>query len=362
MGPLLFLYALGTAAPPAAPDTFSFAAVGDVMLGSTFPDETGKSLPPDDGKHLLDEVAAVLSQNDIVFGNLEGPLVDGGVSTKCGPPPKAASSRKKKKAQPKSCYAFRVPTRYGQYLKDAGFDVMGLANNHAMDFGEEGRQSSMKTLDALDIAHSGPVGDVAHLEVRGIQVAIIAFATYATSYNLNDLPNAVAVVADEAKKNDVVIVSFHGGAEGATKTHVPAGPEMFYNENRGDLRVFTHAMVDAGAALVFGHGPHVVRGMEVYKGRLIAYSLGNFATYGGMNLLGPTGIAMILEVTLGKDGRLVKARVVPTMQPMPGGPKLDPQSQVIPILRELSAADFGAAAPTFGDDGQVTISTPRDAR
>lgn len=361
MGSLLTLclYALGAAAaPPPAPETFSFAAVGDVMLGSTFPDETGGSLPPDDGKHLLDEVSSVLSRNDIVFGNLEGPLVDGGVSTKCGPPPSPKS--KKKKAKPKSCYAFRVPTRYGQYLKDAGFDVMGLANNHAMDFGEEGRQSSIKTLDALGIAHSGPVGDVARLEVRGIHVAIVAFATYPTSYNLNDLPAAQAVVADEAKKNDIVIVSFHGGAEGATRTHVPAGAEMFYNENRGDLRVFTHAMIDAGAALVFGHGPHVVRGMEFYKDRLIAYSLGNFATYGGMNLLGPTGIAAILEVTLGKDGHLAKARVVPTMQPMPGGPKLDPQGQVIPILRELSTADFGAAAPAFADDG--TVSSPRAAR
>jgi hypothetical protein len=353
-------FACGVAgAEPNPPDAgFTFAAVGDVMLGSTFPDETGKSLPPDDGRHVLDEVAPVLARADIAFGNLEGPLVDGGVSSKCGPAPSPA--KKRKNAKPKSCYAFRVPERYGQYLKDAGFDVMGLANNHAMDFGEEGRQSSLRTLDALGILHTGPVGEVAHLEVHGVRVAIIGFATYAHGNDLNKLPAAEALVAGEAKKSDVVIVSFHGGAEGATRTHVPVGAEMFYGENRGDLRRFTHAMVDAGAALVFGHGPHVVRGMEMYKGRLIAYSLGNFATYGGMNLLGPTGIACILEVAFGPDHKMSGARVVPTMQPMPGGPRLDAERRVIPMLRDLSRADFGGAAVTIDDDG--AIAPPRGAR
>ena len=361
--------------PQPVATTFTFAAVGDVMLGSTFPDETGKNLPPEDGKHILEELTPVLSAADITFGNLEGPMIDGGVSTKCGssstglrsaspparqsltgPPTSSVHRKHPRKAQPaKSCYAFRVPTRYGQYLKDAGFDVMGLANNHAMDFGEDGRQSSLRTLDALGIAHSGPVGDIAHLEVRGVHVALVAFATYATSYDLNDLAAAQTVVAGEVSRNDVVIVSFHGGAEGATKTHVTVGPETFYNENRGDLRVFTHAMIDAGAALVFGHGPHVVRGMELYKGRLIAYSLGNFATYGGMNLLGPTGIACVLQVTLAKDGALVAANVVPTLQNMPGGPHLDPERRVIPLLRQLSSEDFGAAAPQISDEGVLAI-------
>jgi Bacterial capsule synthesis protein PGA_cap len=348
-----------TPTPPPDSSSFTFSAVGDVMLGSTYPDASGKNLPPDDGQHLLDEVAPVLSAADIAFGNLEGPMVDGGVSSKCGAPapPGKATSRRKKAAAKTSCYAFRVPTRYGAYLKSAGFDVMGLANNHALDFGEDGRQSSLAVLDGLGIAHSGPVGDIAHIEVRGIRVALIAFSTYAHSYDLNDLGAAQAVVAGEASTADVVIVSFHGGAEGATRLHVPAGPEMFYNENRGDLRVFTHAMIDAGAALVFGHGPHVVRGLEVYKDRLIAYSLGNFATYGAMNLLGPTGIAGILQVTLGKDRTLRAARIVPTLQSMPGGPHLDPRGQVIPLLRQLSTEDFAATAPAIADDGTLTFSS-----
>jgi poly-gamma-glutamate capsule biosynthesis protein CapA/YwtB (metallophosphatase superfamily) len=325
------------------------AFVGDVMLGTTFPDETGKSLPPDDGKNLLAEVTPVLSSADIAFGNLEGPLVDGGVSAKCGP----VSHKKRAKAKAKTCWAFRVPTRYGQYLKDAGFDVMGLANNHALDFGPAGRESSIRVLDSLGIAHSGPVGDIAHMTVRGTKIALIAFATYATAYNLNDLEAARAVVAEEVAKNDVVIVSFHGGAEGASRTHVPEGAELFLNENRGDLRTFTHAMIDAGAALVIGHGPHVVRGLERYQGRLIAYSLGNFATYGGMNLLGVTGIALILEVMVDGKGAFLGARIHPIVQNPPGGPHLDPERRVIPLLQDLSRTDFGAAAATIADDGTI---------
>jgi poly-gamma-glutamate capsule biosynthesis protein CapA/YwtB (metallophosphatase superfamily) len=335
--------------PTPSPTPVTLGFVGDVMLGTTFPDESGKSLPPDDGRHLLDEVAPILSGVDVAFANLEGPLVDGGVSAKCGP-----VGRKPKKT--KSCWAFRVPTRYGQYLKDAGFDVMGLANNHAMDFGLDGRESTIRVLDTLGIAHSGPVGDIAHLTVRGARIAVVAFATYATAYNLNDLDAARAVVAGEVGSNDIVVVSFHGGAEGASRTHVPAGAELFLGEKRGDLRTFTLGMIDAGAALVVGHGPHVGRGLELYQGRLIAYSLGNFATYGGMNLLGVTGISLILEVKLEPGGRFLGAQIHPVVQLPPGGPHLDAERRVIPLLQELSAADFAGAAPAIAEDGRVSAS------
>src|SRR5688572_29926069 len=82
----------------------TIAAVGDIMLGSPFPDDT--RMPPNDGIDLLREVTPILSAADIAFGNLEGPIIDGGVSTKCAP----RSTR---------CFAFRMPTRYGKYLKDA---------------------------------------------------------------------------------------------------------------------------------------------------------------------------------------------------------------------------------------------------
>jgi hypothetical protein len=183
-------------------DEIVFMAVGDVMLGTTFPDASGGDLPPNDGANILQEVTPILKNGDITFGNLEGPLVDGGVSAKC---------RGKREG---TCYAFRVPTRYGKYLKEAGFSVMGVANNHAMDFGQEGRTSSREVLESLGIAHTGEVGDIAHLTVKGKKVAVIAFATYPNAYNLLNLDDAVQVIRDAKAEADMVAVSFHGGAEG----------------------------------------------------------------------------------------------------------------------------------------------------
>jgi hypothetical protein len=327
--------------PSASSDVIDFIAVGDVMLGTTFPDATGASLPPNDGADILAEVTPILKQGDITFGNLEGPLVDGGVSAKC---------RGKREG---TCYAFRVPTRYGKYLKDAGFTVMGLANNHAMDFGQEGRTSSRTVLDSLGIAHTGELGDIAHLTVKGEKVDIIAFATYPGAYNLLDLDEALQAIRSARAESDIVIVSFHGGAEGATHQHVPMGDETFLTEDRGDLRRFAHAAIDAGAQVVVGSGPHVVRGMEVYQGKLIAYSLGNFATYGPFNLNGENGIAMILEARLGPDGTFLGGHAYPTKQDKPGGPKLDPELRILPIVRELSKIDFGQNAVVVSEQGEL---------
>ncbi|MCI0356830.1 MAG: CapA family protein [Acidobacteria bacterium] len=323
-------------------EEITIAAVGDIMLGSTYPETA--PLPPEDGANLLAEVTPILAAADVTFGNLEGPMLEGGATSKCSD----------EAARAGRCYAFRVPTRYGAHLKKAGFDVMSLANNHAMDFGLDGRASSAKVLDELGIAHSGAPGDVARLTVRSRKVALIAFATYPHSYNLLDLDAARSAVAELAATSDLVVVSFHGGAEGARYQRVPEGAEMFYGENRGDLRAFTRAMIDAGADLVIGHGPHVMRGLEVYKSRLIVYSLGNFATYGSFNLSGPNGMAAILEVKLACDGAFLGGRLHPVKQVKPGGPLLDPEAAVLPLVRQLSEEDFGKSAVRISDKGELS--------
>jgi hypothetical protein len=328
---------------PPAYDEIVVTAVGDVMLGTTFPDDSGGDLPPNDGAGLLDEVMPILKHGDVVFGNLEGPLVDGGESAKC---------RGKRVG---TCFAFRVPTRYGAHLKLAGFTVMGLANNHAMDFGAEGRESSRRVLEGQGIAHSGEVGDIARLSVKGRKIAVIAFATYPGAYNFLDLEDAVNTIRQARSESDMVIVSFHGGAEGASHQHVPRGDETFLGEDRGDLRRFTHAAIDAGAALVLGSGPHVVRGMEIYEGKLIAYSLGNFATYGPFNLNAENGLSLVLEAHLLPDGTFLRGQIYPVKQEKPGGPKLDPASSIVPILRALSRADFGGSGVVVGPRGELWL-------
>ena len=327
--------------PPSPYDEIIVTAVGDVMLGTTFPDDS--TLPPNDGANLLNEVAPFLKRGDIVYGNLEGPIIDGGDSAKC---------HGKKIG---TCFAFRVPTRYGKYLKDAGFTAMGLANNHAMDFGLEGRASSRQVLDALQIAHTGEVGDIARLTVKRKKITIIAFATYQGALNFLDLDASLELIRTAKTESDLVIVGFHGGAEGATHQHVLEGDETFLGEDRGDLRRFTHAAIDAGADLVLGSGPHVVRAMEIYKSKLIAYSLGNFATYGPFNLNAENGLTLVLEAHLAPDGTFLRGKAYAVKQEKPGGPKLDPDMKILPVLRALSIIDFPQTAIAVGPQGELWL-------
>lgn len=316
----------------------TLAAVGDIMMGTDFPENI---LPDDDGVGFLEAVTPILSGPDVTFGNLEGVLMDGGEPVKqC--------------KNPKICFLFRTPTRYAAYLQRAGFDVMSLANNHARDFGEEGRGASMAALDAVGIRHSGREGTVASWIANGRRVALVAFAPNVGANSLNDPQIGLPLVAQLAASHDIVIVSFHGGAEGNGAEVLPFAREMFAGEDRGNVVEFARAMVDAGADLVLGHGPHVVRPMELYRDRLIAYSLGNFATYYGISVEGIRGIAPILLVTLDDDGKFVSGRVEATTQLRPAGPSLDPTRSVITLLRSLTQNAFPDGSLQIGEDGALT--------
>jgi poly-gamma-glutamate capsule biosynthesis protein CapA/YwtB (metallophosphatase superfamily) len=323
-------------------DSLTIAAVGDIMLGSTSINDT--FLPPNDGADMLKEVTPILSAADIAFGNLEGPMLEGGKTEKCPP----GSTR---------CFAFRVPTRYGKLLKDAGFDILSLANNHAADFGDEGRESTRKTLDALGIKHAGSdKGQFAMtvVESKGKRIAFIGFAHNNLVPNVNDLVFAKQLVGQANKKADLVVVSFHGGAEGVAAQRVPQTTEMLGTEKRGNLPLFARTVIDAGADLVLGHGPHVLRGMEIYKDRLIAYSMGNFATYGMFNLKAETGLTAIFEIKIAADGKFLSGRLHAAKQLGRGGPTLDKTGEAIRKVRELSIADFAGNAPKIADDGSFT--------
>lgn len=356
---------------PRPVDAITIAAVGDIMMGST--SINASFLPPNDGRDMLKQVTPILSAADIAFGNLEGPMLEGGKSEKCAdtatkksndaytnpaPSPTPAAAKPSAPKKPALCFAFRVPTRYGQYLEEAGFDVMNLANNHASDFGEYGRASTRKVLDNLGIKYAGGDRDrfsTAYLDEKGVTVAIIGFDHNAVSPNVNDIDEARRLVAAAKKKAQIVIVSFHGGAEGEGAQHVPRQTELFVGEKRGNLPLFAHAVIDAGADLVLGHGPHVLRGMEFYKNHLIVYSMGNFATYGMFNLKGVQGTTAIFQIKLTPEGDFAAGKIIPVRQEGRGGPVLDNTGAAIRKLRELSVADFGASAPKIDDDGTIAI-------
>ena len=333
---------LPTPAKPINNEPITIAAVGDIMLGSTSINDT--FLAPNDGADLLKEMTPLLKQADITFGNLEGPMLEGGSTSKCSP----TATR---------CFAFRVPTRYGKYLKEAGFDVMSLANNHAGDFGDYGRESTRKVLDDLGIKHAG--SDRAQfamtiIEAKGKKIAFIGFAHNNIVPNVNDLEFARQLVLEANKKADLVVVSFHGGAEGTDAQHVPQRTEIFAGEARGNLPLFAHTVIDAGADLVIGHGPHVLRGMEIYKDRLIDYSMGNFATYGMFTLKMETALTAVFEIKIDADGKFLSGKITAGKQFGKGGPVLDKGGDAIRKVRELSLADFPTTAPKIADDGTIS--------
>jgi hypothetical protein len=339
----------GTPAEPVAPVVpvaerpnrgalrISIAAVGDMMIGTDYPKN---HLPDDDGVSFFSAVTSFLDAADIAFGNLEGVLIDG------GEPGKQCKN-------PNACYLFRSPTRYAGHYRAAGFDVLSLANNHARDFGEEGRTSTMLALDAVGIHHSGREGEFASFGVKGLKIAVLAYAVTKDSNMMLDYELARQTVSEYAALHDIVIVTFHGGAEGASMMHVPFAEEEYFGEPRGDVALFARSMVDAGADLVLGHGPHVVRGIERYKDRLIAYSLGNFATYYGISVDGVKGIAPILLTTLDGNGRFVTGEIVSTIQLRPDGPSVDAENRALNLIRRLSVEDFGDPGLSFAPDGTL---------
>jgi poly-gamma-glutamate capsule biosynthesis protein CapA/YwtB (metallophosphatase superfamily) len=319
-------------------DTISIIGVGDIMLGTSYPKGY---LPPNDGKSNLVAVEKILQNATLTFGNHEGTLFDG-----IGKPKQCVDSTK--------CYLFKSPERYAHYLKRAGFDFMSIANNHSGDFGPEARQRTMEVLQSVGIASSGTVErPFVILEKGGLKYGLASFAPNYGTQNLNSYTEAKNIVSFLDSLCDIVIVSFHGGAEGRTKQHVPKAKEIFLGENRGDVYKFSRAVIDAGADLVFGHGPHVTRAIDLYKGRFIAYSLGNFATYGRFNLKGEAGIAPIMKVFLDTEGKFIKARIIATRQIGEGIPVLDASGEVIQKIQELTRADFPGSGLKISDDGIV---------
>ena len=311
---------------------------GDIMLGTTFP---SVMLPPNEGRDVLRDAGPHIRAADLAVGNLEGAVIDGGTSAK---------------GSGQNTYSFRMPTSYGPRLKEAGYDFLSMANNHARDFGEEGIVSTERVLDKEGIKYAGVQGrtESVVLEKGGVRYGIAAFGHNSYTVKHTDMEKARAIVRDLRAKSDIVIISMHGGAEGRDKRHLPHGAETFLGENRGDLRAFAHMCIDNGADVVYGHGPHVVRAVEVYKDRFIAYSLGNFATPYGMNLTGVTGYAPLINIVIARDGRFLSGKIHSHIQYRGEGPRTDPQHLAAKEIKALTESDI--ENPTITIDGEGNIS------
>lgn len=336
--------------------TVRIVAVGDVMMGTAFPDSSYldprivSGVAPD--QLIGPDLVEVLRSGDVVFANLEGALFDeGGESKRC--------------RNMDACYAFRSPEWYAQLLADMGINLVSLANNHSGDFLEAGRSATIDALEGNGIAYAGldqPGAITASMELGdGTRIGLAAFSPNKGTVSIHDLARLGRVVAELDRTHDVVLVSFHGGAEGADHAHVTREPEEFYGERRGNVYEFAHAAVDSGADIVIGHGPHVPRAIEIYRDRFIAYSLGNFWTWGRFNLRGPNGLAPVLDLEVGRDGTAIAGRIVSARQTGLGSPRLDPGDRAARFILDLSREDFPDSPMEIGVDGELRWDGPARA-
>ena len=318
---------------PGDPSLVDFVAAGDTMMGSTSTGLNPAIRPGVDVASLIGaDLAGIFRRADISFLNLEGPLYDG----------KDTSGK-----SCADCFAFHSPTFYAGIFANLGIDVANMANNHSGDYGEAGRASTMAALKANGIAFDGLDRDGARaaelLLPGGRRAAVIGFAPNNGTLNLNDMPKAQALVRGLKKTHDLVIVYFHGGAEGWANVHVANKTEIYVGENRGNVVAFSHAMIDAGADLLIGSGPHVPRAVEIYKNHLIAYSLGNFWTYDGVMNYAVSGLGPVLEAWLAPDGSIAGFTIHSTRQAGLGVPHLDPVDEAARYVFYLTKTDFPAS-------------------
>ena len=315
--------------------------VGDIMLGSNYP---SKNLLPKNDYNILSDTEKILQDADITIGNLEGTLFDEGGT------PKSCSD-------PSVCFVFRTPSKYGQYLKKAGFDYLSIANNHSNDFGDEGIRETMKNLDELGIRYTGikKLAETTIIEKDNLKYGFVSFAPLSKTVDLNDYEYAAELIKSLKNEVDIVIVMFHGGAEGNGKEHITRKTEMFFGENRGNVFKFARMAVDAGADIIFGQGPHVTRAIELYKNKFISYSAGNFATYGKFNLKGSSGIAPIFKITLDSKGNFIEGEIIPVRQTRGVyGPFIDENKSAVKEIISLNKSDFPEGnGLSVSEDGKI---------
>jgi len=313
------------AAALAVTPVLAFQWVGDLTPGSKY------GVPPGGGRPQLAAARPQLMDADLTEANLEGTYSRGGAS-KCG----GGKSR--------DCFAFQAPPGNAPALRWAGIDAVNVANNHAFDFGASGQAQTLSALRRAQVAWTGRPGQVTLLDVNGATVALLGFAPYPWASSLLDIGKARRLIARAAKRAGIVIVAIHAGAEGADKDHVPHGHEHAFGEDRGNARAFAHAAIDAGADLVVGSGPHVIRGVERYRGRLIAYSLGNFAGWHNFGMGGRLSLSGILRVQVAADGTPTGGSWISMKLQGAGIPTRDPSNASAHLAAALSRADFGAEA------------------
>nr|WP_228057592.1 CapA family protein [Tychonema sp. LEGE 07203] len=322
--------------PANPPATVSIKAVGDIIPGTNFP---YNKLPANKDR-LFDAVKPYLQGADILFGNFESTMTNYPYSSKG--------------VGGGMLFAFRTPPSYAKIFKDVGFDILNIANNHSYDFNEQGFKDTIKNIDSNGMKAVGKRDQIVYQNVKGVNVAFIGFSNYGEVHNsLLELKAGAEIVKKAKQKADIVVISVHAGAEGTGAQNVRNKTEFFYGENRGNMVLFSRTMIDAGADLILGHGPHVTRALELYKGKLIAYSLGNFMGYRTLSTAGALGQSLILDVKMNPQGDFVSGKIIPVELDSKGIPSVDKDFRSVGLIRRLTKSDFPNTGLTIDNKGQI---------
>ncbi len=319
----------------------SIIGVGDIMLGTNYPKNPNYLPPNKDCSPLLKDVKSILQNADLTFGNCEGVFSDNISTAKsCG--------------SSKNCYRFSMPEKFADCFVDAGFDVVSIANNHVGDLGSYGRKNTVKVLKSKGINFAGlATHPYTIFKKDGITYGFTAFAPNSGTNRFYDEKNAVKIIKKLNEEADIVIVSMHIGAEGKKYQHITRKTEHFLGQNRGNPYRFARLAIDAGADIVFGHGPHVTRAIDVYKDRFIIYSMGNFATYKRFNLTGANGVAPIIKLFVTPEGKFDHAQVFSVYQTKANGPKPDSQKRALKLIKQLTKTDIPELKIDISEDGII---------
>lgn len=307
---------------PATVTAVKLKAVGDIIPGTNYPDYR----IPQNPEALFESVKMFMGEVDILFGNFESTLTTHPYSAK--------------DVSQGMTFAFRTPPEFAAVLQTAGFDVLSVANNHSFDFGDVGFEDTIAHINRTGMKTVGRKDEIIFLEANGHTVAFIGFSYWDAHNSMLNLERAIALVRSAQSQANMVVISVHAGAEGTDAMAVRNETEYFFSENRGNMVQFSHAMVDAGADLILGHGPHVPRAIELYQDKLIAYSLGNFLGYRTLSTVGALGKSLILQVELDREGNFVTGRVIPVALDQNGIPYIDNFFDSVSLIRRLTQQDF----------------------
>ncbi|MEM6403808.1 MAG: CapA family protein [Cyanobacteria bacterium P01_D01_bin.116] len=327
------------------PDSIRIKAVGDMVPGTNFPNN---KLPANPNQLFPQAVREKLQGSDILFGNFESTITNHPNSTK-------DISRGQ-------VFAFRSPPKDAKLFAEVGFDVLSIANNHSMDFGTKGFQDTFNNINTAGMKPVGKKNQILYFNVENVPVAVIGFCFYEYCNTVQDIEKAKALVEEARKKAKIIVISMHVGAEGNNALKVKNQTEFFYGENRGNSVKFARTMIDSGADLVLGHGPHVPRAIELYQGKLIAYSLGNFLGYKVFSTSSYKGYSMILDMKLNSKGDFLSGKIIPVRLNKQGIPYIDQGFSTVGLLRSLNKNDFPNTPIEINNKGEILLTSKKSKK